>query len=182
MSALFICIGTHVCRPTISCDNLDPGETLLYSKVILIVGARKEPRADQNLFKLVFEGPVRSGFLPQKWATGNRNRFNRSPELERPRPNRLEPVLIGSVAVERPDLTGFSTHIPILIKILLCTGQVGDGPSRSRARDSGWDSGQIHATRLQNVSTRSREWDVTSHCSIRPPLFDDVLVVPAQKN
>jgi hypothetical protein len=72
MSALFICIGTHVCSPTISCDNLDPGETLLYSKVIVVAqqcyklsSERIVPTYTFKLFEL--------NTLLQAWQTLVRN-------------------------------------------------------------------------------------------------------------
>jgi hypothetical protein len=57
------------------------------------------------------------------------------------------------------------------------SGQVAGVRSRSQARDNGCDSGEVLATRLRNLSKGSRDPEVTPHCSIRPPPFDDVLVV-----
>jgi hypothetical protein len=57
------------------------------------------------------------------------------------------------------------------------SGQVAGVRSRSQARDNGCDSGEVLATCLRNLSKGSRDPEVTPHCSIRPPPFDDVLVV-----
>jgi hypothetical protein len=42
---------------------------------------------------LVFKGPVRSGFWPQKWATGNRNRLPNRAALKKPDRNRFFQLL-----------------------------------------------------------------------------------------
>jgi hypothetical protein len=57
------------------------------------------------------------------------------------------------------------------------SGQVAGVRSRSQARDNGCDGGQVLATRLRNLSKGSRDPEVTPHCSIWPPPFDNVLVV-----
>ena len=51
-----------------------------------------------HAFEVVYAGPVRSGFSVPKWATGNHNRGFSCPFWGQPQPNRLGPVLIGSVA------------------------------------------------------------------------------------
>ena len=54
------------------------------------------------LTHLVFAGPVQSGFLPQKWATVDRNRSRTNPDIEGTEPNHLGPVFCGPWCRFRP--------------------------------------------------------------------------------
>ena len=47
--------------------------------------------------EIVFEGPVRSGFLPPKRATGNRNQLQLQPPPHTTGLNRSQPVHFGPV-------------------------------------------------------------------------------------
>ena len=46
-------------------------------------------------WQLVFAGSVQSGFLPQKWATVDRNWSRTNPDIEGTEPNHLGPVFCG---------------------------------------------------------------------------------------
>jgi hypothetical protein len=69
-----------------------------------------QPGVKPSLTLLVFEGPVRSGFQLQKWSTGNRNHGFGCPFWGATAPNRYEPVLFGSLMVDTPVSTGFSSN------------------------------------------------------------------------
>jgi hypothetical protein len=59
---------------------------------------------------IVFKSPVKSGFLTPKGATVDRNRSKPLPILRGPQPNRIGPVLFGSVAPKRPVETGLNRY------------------------------------------------------------------------
>ena len=59
---------------------------------------------------LVFKSPVKSGFLTPKGATVDRNQSKLLPLLGGPQPNRIGPVLFGSVAPQRPVGTGPNSY------------------------------------------------------------------------
>jgi hypothetical protein len=65
---------------------------------------------------IVFKSPVKSGFLTPKGATVDRNRSKPLPLLGGPQPNRIGPVLFGSVAPQRPVGTG-PTLVPTTFMI-----------------------------------------------------------------
>ena len=59
------------------------------------------------VWKIVFAGPVQSGFLPPKWATVDRNRSRTNPDIEGTEPNHLGLVFCGPWCQFRPIQTGF---------------------------------------------------------------------------
>ena len=68
-----------------------------------------------------------------------------------------------------------------MVKIVIIVERADGSRAGSGAQGIavGWPD--VCGTWLQTLSTGSREHEVTPHCSIRPPLFDDVLVVRARK-
>jgi hypothetical protein len=60
-------------------------------------------------------------------------------------------------------------------------GQVAGVRSRSQALGDAVGLDCLLGTRLRNLSTWSRDWEVTPPCSIRPLPFGDVLVVWTRK-